>query len=177
MSFLSTIDLKWAYSLHLVHEEEAASWLLWGETQLLIASQWPSIRSYVAALEDLGWFMKICVAMAVIAIHGNSEQWGENNTLLDLMPKTSSFCFLPPKPTHLLACVQSKAELFTFSSGKEDSKKERNSGRQQSRYHSLYFCNGMADGLGQKPGPHSTSLFFLYPSRQSSSAKHYLPNT
>lgn len=29
--------------------------------------------------------MKICVAMAEIAIHGNSEQWGENNTLLDLV--------------------------------------------------------------------------------------------
>lgn len=171
MSLLPTIALKWAYSLHLVHKEEAASWLRWGETQLLIASQWASIRSYAAALEDLGWFMKICVVMAVIAIHGNSEQWGENNTLLDLVPKTSSFCFLPPKSTHLLACVQSKAELFTFSSCKEDNKKETNSGRHQSRHHSLSFCNGMVDGLGQKPGPHSTLLYIWYPSRQFSSAK------
>lgn len=176
MSLLPTIYFKWAYSLHLVHEEGAASWLGQGETQLLIVSQWASIRSYVAALEALGWFMKICVAMAVIAIHGNSEQWGENNTLFDLVPKTSPFCFLPPKPTHLLACVQSKTELFTFGSSKEGSKKETNSGRHQSRHHSLSFWHGWWIGA-ETWNTFNFTFYLISTSRQSSSAKYYVPNT
>lgn len=95
-----------------------------GETQLLIARQWASIRSYVAALEDLGWILKKSVAMAVIAIHGNSTQWCENNLLFDLVPKTSSFCFLSPKTQAFigLCSVQNWAFHFQQWQGRRQNK-------------------------------------------------------
>lgn len=85
-----------------------------GETQLLIARQWARIRSYVAALEDLGWILKNSVAMAVIAIHGNSTQWCENNLLFDLVPKTSSFCFLSPKTQAFISLCSGQNWAFHF---------------------------------------------------------------
>lgn len=178
VSLLPAIDLKWAYPSHLVHEEEETSWLRGGKTQLLIAPQWASIRSYVAALEDLGWILKISVAMAVIAIHGKSKQWCENNLLFDLVPKTSSFCFLSPKTQAFisLCSVQNWAFHFQQQQGRQQ---KRGKFRKMSKQTvlSLSFFYGIANGLGQRSGPHSTSLYIWHPPRQSSSASStwYLP--
>lgn len=174
MSLLPTIDLKWAYPLHLVHEEEETSWLWGGETQLLIAAQWASIRSYVAALEDLGWILKISVAMAVIAIHGNSEQWCENNLLFDFVPKTSSLCFHSPKTQAFisLCSVQNWGFHFQQWQGRQQKRgKFRKMSKQAAL--SLYLIYGIVDGLGQRSGPRSTSLYSWCPPNQS--CLQYLP--
>lgn len=61
--------------------------------------------------------------MAVIAIHGNSEQWCENNLLFDLVPKTSSFCFLSPKPQAFISLCSAQKGAFHFQQWQDGSRK------------------------------------------------------